>query len=54
MRGEENEPVRSESGAWQRFYEQVGLALRGEGPMPVDPRDAVNVLEILERAREGD
>jgi scyllo-inositol 2-dehydrogenase (NADP+) len=50
MRGEASAPVRSENGAWPRFYEQVGLALRGEGPMPVDPRDAVNVLEILERA----
>ena len=50
VRGDESEPVRSENGAWPRFYEQVGRALRGEGPMPVDPRDAVNVLEVLERA----
>jgi scyllo-inositol 2-dehydrogenase (NADP+) len=49
-RGEASEPVQSENGAWPRFYEQVGLALQGEGSMPVDPRDAVNVLEILERA----
>ncbi|HKH13586.1 MAG TPA: Gfo/Idh/MocA family oxidoreductase [Solirubrobacterales bacterium] len=48
-RGEGSEPVRSENGAWPRFYEQVGRALHGEGPMPVDPRDAVQVLEILER-----
>lgn len=54
MRGEESEPVRSENGAWPRFYEQVALALQGEAAMPVDPRDAVNVLEILELAREGD
>jgi scyllo-inositol 2-dehydrogenase (NADP+) len=49
-RGEASEPVRSENGAWPRFYEQVGLALRGERPMPVDPGDAVKVLEIIERA----
>jgi predicted dehydrogenase len=48
--GEESKPVPSDNGAWPRFYEQVALALHGEGPMPVDPRDAVEVLEILERA----
>jgi len=53
-RGEASEPVRSENGAWPRFYEQVGLALRGEGPMPVDPRDAVKVLETLERTIQVD
>jgi scyllo-inositol 2-dehydrogenase (NADP+) len=50
VRGDESQPLRSENGAWPRFYEHVGLALRGEGPLPVDPRDAVTVLEILERA----
>jgi scyllo-inositol 2-dehydrogenase (NADP+) len=50
VRGEASDPVQSENGAWPRFYEQVGLALQGKGPMPVDPRDAVKVLEILERA----
>jgi scyllo-inositol 2-dehydrogenase (NADP+) len=49
-RGKESQPVRSENGAWPRFYDQVGLALQGEGPLPVDPRDAVKVLEILEHA----
>jgi scyllo-inositol 2-dehydrogenase (NADP+) len=53
VRGDESGPVRSEKGAWPRFYEQVGRALRGEGPMPVDPGDAVKVLEVLERALEG-
>jgi scyllo-inositol 2-dehydrogenase (NADP+) len=51
MRGDDSEPVRAERGAWPRFYEQVALALRGDGPMPVDSRDAVQVLEVLERAR---
>jgi scyllo-inositol 2-dehydrogenase (NADP+) len=53
VRGPESKPVRSENGAWPRFYEQVGLALQGEGPMPVDPRDAVEVLEIVERAQQA-
>jgi predicted dehydrogenase len=52
VRGTERKAVPSENGAWPRFYEQVGLALQGEGPMPVDPWDAVRVLEVLERARQ--
>ena len=51
VEGEVSQPVPSENGAWPHFYEQLALALRGEGPLPVDPRDAVAVLEILERAR---
>ena len=51
VRGDESEPVRSENGAWPRFYEQLAGALRGGGALPVDPRDAVTVLEVLERAR---
>ena len=50
VRGEESEPVRSENGAWPRFYEQVGLALKGERPMPVDPWEAVRLLEVIEQA----
>ncbi|MBK5116435.1 MAG: oxidoreductase, partial [Thermoleophilia bacterium] len=41
----------SEPGAWPRFYERLVAAIGGEGPLPVDPWDAVAVLEILERAR---
>lgn len=51
VRGDESEPVRSENGAWPRFYERLVSALRGEGPLPVDPAGAVAVLEVLERAR---
>ena len=53
-RGEgESEPVRSEAGDWPRFYAPVPGWLEDGGPPPVDPRDAVAVLEILERARSG-
>ena len=50
FRGHESEPVPAEPGAWPRFYHQLGAALRGEGDLPVDPRDAVEVLRVLERA----
>ena len=49
--GDRSEPVRSEDGAWPQFYERLARSLAGEGELPVDPRDAVRVLEILERAR---
>jgi scyllo-inositol 2-dehydrogenase (NADP+) len=53
VRGEDTEPVRSEDGAWPRFYELLANALHGDGPMPVDPRDALEVLRVLEAARSG-
>jgi scyllo-inositol 2-dehydrogenase (NADP+) len=53
IRGDEAEPVRSENGAWPRFYEQLVAALSESAALPVDPWDAVTVLEILERARVG-
>jgi scyllo-inositol 2-dehydrogenase (NADP+) len=52
VRGDESEPVPSAAGAWPRFYEELAGALQGEGPPPVDPWDAVRVLEVLERALE--
>jgi scyllo-inositol 2-dehydrogenase (NADP+) len=49
--GESVERVPSANGAWPRFYAELASALDGDGPLPVDPRDAVRVIEILERAR---
>lgn len=43
--------IRPLPGAWDRFYPAVREALRGGGPMPVDPRDAVDVLRVIEAAR---
>jgi predicted dehydrogenase len=40
--------VRSQRGAYPEFYRQLALALRGDGPAPVDPADAVAVLRIIE------
>jgi predicted dehydrogenase len=51
VRGEKSEPVRPEPGDWPRFYAALEHAIRAGGPPPVDPWDAVTVLELLERAR---
>jgi scyllo-inositol 2-dehydrogenase (NADP+) len=51
--GERSEPVASSDGDWPRFYAALAAALDGEGELPVDPRDAVTVLEVLERARRS-
>jgi scyllo-inositol 2-dehydrogenase (NADP+) len=49
--GDSVESVPSENGAWPRFYELLAAALRDGAPLPIDPGDAVAVLEVLERAR---
>jgi scyllo-inositol 2-dehydrogenase (NADP+) len=46
-------PVRSERGTWPLFYELWELALRTGGPPPVDPRDAVAGLRVLDAARRS-
>jgi scyllo-inositol 2-dehydrogenase (NADP+) len=51
VRGDDGEPVASERGDWPAFYAGVEASLRSGSPPPVDPRDAVAVLELLERAR---
>ncbi|QIS17044.1 Gfo/Idh/MocA family protein [Nocardia terpenica] len=45
------EPIRSEPGDYPAFYAGVADALLDGAPVPVDPRDAVATLRILERAR---
>ncbi len=51
VRGEKSEQAPSEAGAWPLFYRHFQAALAEGSALPVDPRDAVAVLEILERAR---
>jgi predicted dehydrogenase len=48
-----SEPLRSERGAWDTFYPAFATAVRGAGPMPVDPRDAVATAQVLDAARES-
>jgi predicted dehydrogenase len=42
--------VRTEPGDYPRFYAGIAEALRVGTPPPVDPRDAVAVLEVIEAA----
>ncbi len=51
--GERSVPVPPEPGDWPRFYALLRDALLSGGPPPVDPRDAVTVLRVLEAARES-
>ena len=53
MTGEESVAVPSERGDWPRFYALLVRALRDGGPVPVDPRDAVETLRVLEAARRS-
>jgi len=47
------EPVPAQPGCWSSFYSAFARAVRGEGPLPVDPRDAVAALEVLDAARRS-
>jgi predicted dehydrogenase len=43
--------VPPERGAWDTFYPAFAAAVRGEGPLPVDPRDAIETARVLDAAR---
>jgi predicted dehydrogenase len=45
------QPVRTEAGCYLRFYEGVVSALRSGGPAPVEPEEAIAVLDVIEAAR---
>lgn len=47
------EEVPSERGSWPSFYRDLRDAAAGGGPPPVDPADAVAVLEVIERVPEA-
>jgi predicted dehydrogenase len=49
----DSSPVATEPGAYQHFYAAVGAALRGEGDLPVDPRDSVEGLRIIAAAQRS-
>ncbi|HEY6524191.1 MAG TPA: Gfo/Idh/MocA family oxidoreductase [Solirubrobacteraceae bacterium] len=48
-----SEPLRSERGAWDTFYPTFATAVRGTGPVPVSPWDAVATAEVLDAARQS-
>jgi len=50
-RGDGGEQVPSENGAWSEFYPAFARAVRGEGPVPVEPRDAIASATVLDAAR---
>jgi predicted dehydrogenase len=52
-RGDDVRAVPSERGRWVVFYEQFARALRGQGPVPVDPWDAVATATVLDAARRS-
>ena len=42
-------PVPTERGDYGGFYRGLATAIRHGGPVPVDPADAVDALELIER-----
>jgi predicted dehydrogenase len=52
-RGDDGEAVPSERGAWDTYYPAFAAAVRGDGPVPVDPQDAVATAAVLDAARRS-
>ena len=52
-RGDAGTPVPSERGRWDLYYPAFAAAVRGEGPVPVDPQDAVRTMTVLDAARSS-
>jgi predicted dehydrogenase len=50
-RGGARTVVPTERGRWDTYYPAFAAAIRGEGPVPVDPWDVVATLEVLDAAR---
>jgi predicted dehydrogenase len=53
FRSGKSEPLPSERGTWDLFYPAFAAAVRGEGPVPVDPRDAIATATVLDAARRS-
>ena len=52
-RGETRETHPTERGRWDTYYPAFARAVRGEGAVPVDPRDAVGTATVLDAARRS-
>ncbi|MBC7590314.1 MAG: Gfo/Idh/MocA family oxidoreductase [Salinibacterium sp.] len=48
--GDSLSPVATEAGAYPSFYEGVAASILTGAPSPVDPKDALEVVRIIERA----
>jgi predicted dehydrogenase len=46
-------PLPRERGNWAAYYRGVAASLRGESAPPVDPRDVVQDLRVIEAAQES-
>ncbi len=53
VRGDDGEAVPTRPGAWHTFYPAFAAAVRGLGPVPVEPRDAVATATVLDAARRS-
>ncbi len=45
----DHEPVPAQTGAYPRFYAELAAAIRGHGPLPVDPAESLETLKVIER-----
>jgi predicted dehydrogenase len=52
-RGDDVRAVPAERGRWDLFYAEFARAVRGDGPVPVDPWDAVATATVLDAARRS-
>ncbi len=46
-----SEAVPARHGAYPEFYTRLAAALRGEGRLPVDPKESLEVLRVIENLR---
>ncbi|MFO2465943.1 Gfo/Idh/MocA family oxidoreductase [Pseudomonas sp. 15FMM2] len=49
--GPERERIPTQKGCWNQFYSQLLIAIQGNGPLPVDARDARETTRVLDAAR---
>ncbi|MFF2245011.1 Gfo/Idh/MocA family oxidoreductase [Arthrobacter sp. NPDC058130] len=45
----DRQPIVPEPGAYPAFYTRLAAALRGQGPLPVDPAESLEVLAVIEK-----
>jgi predicted dehydrogenase len=51
--GDQTHRVETEPGMWPQFYAKVVESMKHGAPPPVDPRDAIAVLDVIETAFAG-